>query len=58
MINTNFSHSILANRYQIINKLGEGGSGITYRAKDLQTSAEVAIKTLSLRQIENMLLFF
>jgi eukaryotic-like serine/threonine-protein kinase len=41
--------SILADRYQIIDLLGEGGSGKTYRALDDLTQAEVAIKVLSLR---------
>lgn len=36
-------------RYQIIDLLGEGGSGKTYRALDGQTQTEVAIKVLSLR---------
>jgi eukaryotic-like serine/threonine-protein kinase len=41
--------SIAENRYQIIELLGEGGSGKTYRAFDKQSQTEVAIKVLSLR---------
>jgi eukaryotic-like serine/threonine-protein kinase len=46
MININ---STLENRYQIMDLLGEGGSGKTYRALDIQGHIEVAIKVLSLR---------
>jgi eukaryotic-like serine/threonine-protein kinase len=46
MININSS---LENRYQILDLLGEGGSSKTYRALDLQSHTEVAIKVLSLR---------
>jgi eukaryotic-like serine/threonine-protein kinase len=38
----------ISDRYQIVNVLGEGGSGKTYRAIDLQSNAEVAIKILLL----------
>jgi eukaryotic-like serine/threonine-protein kinase len=41
--------SILEKRYKIINLLGEGGSGKTYRALDEGNQTEVAIKVLSLR---------
>jgi eukaryotic-like serine/threonine-protein kinase len=40
--------SILVDRYQIIDLLGEGGSGKTYRALDTRTQTEVAIKVLNL----------
>jgi eukaryotic-like serine/threonine-protein kinase len=46
MININ---SILGNRYQIVDLLGEGSSGKTYHALDVQSHIEVAIKVLSLR---------
>ncbi len=45
--------SILADRYQIIDLLGEGGSGKTYRALDDITQTEVAIKVLSLRGVSD-----
>jgi eukaryotic-like serine/threonine-protein kinase len=41
--------SILADRYKIIDLLGEGGSGKTYRALDNTTQTEVAIKVMNLR---------
>ncbi len=43
--------SIIAQRYQISDTLGEGGTGITYKAFDLQSSQQVAIKELSLDNI-------
>jgi eukaryotic-like serine/threonine-protein kinase len=39
----------LGNSYQILDLLGEGGSGKTYRALDDRSQTEVAIKVLSLR---------
>jgi eukaryotic-like serine/threonine-protein kinase len=39
----------LEERYRILDILGEGGSGKTYRALDKQNQTEVAIKVLSLR---------
>ncbi|MBE9118971.1 ankyrin repeat domain-containing protein [Lusitaniella coriacea LEGE 07157] len=44
---------IVAKRYCILNVLGEGGSGVTYRAKDLKEKEQVALKALSLRQIKD-----
>jgi eukaryotic-like serine/threonine-protein kinase len=41
---------ILNSKYQIIDILGQGGIGITYRAKDLSSNEIVAIKSLSLRR--------
>ncbi|MEM7758499.1 MAG: serine/threonine-protein kinase [Cyanobacteria bacterium P01_A01_bin.40] len=47
------SGNIIQERYSIINQLGEGGSGITYAAQDLTEGTTVAIKVLSLNQLEN-----
>lgn len=41
------------NRYQIIDILGQGGMGTTYKARDLITSSEVVLKVISLRQVKN-----
>ncbi|NES22963.1 MAG: ankryin, partial [Symploca sp. SIO3E6] len=42
---------IIAQRYRIINTLGQGGSGTTYQAEDLQTHQQVALKALSLHRM-------
>lgn len=42
---------IIAQRYRILNTLGQGGVGITYQAQDLQNSQQVALKALSLRRM-------
>ncbi len=42
---------IIAQRYRIIDTLGQGGVGITYQAQDLQNSQQVALKALSLRRM-------
>ncbi len=47
----NQSNNIVAQKYQIINTLGEGGSGITYLAQDLQNNKIVALKALSLHRM-------
>ncbi|MEM9273715.1 MAG: serine/threonine-protein kinase [Cyanobacteria bacterium P01_F01_bin.143] len=47
------SGNIIQERYSIINQLGEGGSGITYAAQDLTKGTTVAIKVLSLNQLED-----
>ncbi|MEM9923682.1 MAG: ankyrin repeat domain-containing protein [Cyanobacteria bacterium P01_D01_bin.50] len=44
-------NNIIAQRYEIINTLGEGGSGITYLASDLQNNQTVALKALSLHHL-------
>jgi eukaryotic-like serine/threonine-protein kinase len=41
--------SILKSHYHILELIGEGGSGKTYRALDEQSQTEVAIKVLNLR---------
>jgi eukaryotic-like serine/threonine-protein kinase len=40
---------ILEKRYKILDSIGEGGSGKTYRALDEENQTEVVIKVLSLR---------
>jgi eukaryotic-like serine/threonine-protein kinase len=49
LISTDSPRSILHERYQILELLGTGGSGKTYRAIDQPQQTEVAIKVLSLR---------
>ncbi|XWK89201.1 MAG: serine/threonine-protein kinase [Phormidium sp.] len=44
---------IIAQRYQIVNILGQGGMGTTYEAQDLQTQGRVAIKSLSLNRAQD-----
>jgi len=44
-------NNIIAKKYRIISILGEGGSGITYLAEDLQNNKNVAFKALSLHRI-------
>jgi eukaryotic-like serine/threonine-protein kinase len=43
------SKKIIAERYRILGKLGQGGVGITYAAVDLNSNQKVALKALSLR---------
>jgi serine/threonine protein kinase len=45
--------SIIAERYQLVELLGAGGSGSTYRAIRLSDQIEVAIKILSLRHLND-----
>ena len=45
------SGEIIAEQYQIIDTLGQGGSGTTYQAQDLQSGERVALKALSLRRM-------
>ena len=44
-------NNIIAQKYRIIKTLGEGGSGITYLAEDLQNNKNVALKALSLHRM-------
>jgi eukaryotic-like serine/threonine-protein kinase len=46
----NSTTKILHKRYQIIDVIGQGGVGITYRAKDITNDGIVALKALSLRR--------
>ncbi len=45
--------NIINDRYTIVNKLGQGGSSITYAAIDKETNEQVAIKALSLTGLED-----
>lgn len=47
------SGDILKNRYRIVRVLGQGGFAITYEAEDIKTKSSVAIKVISLKQLEN-----
>ncbi|GCE05887.1 serine/threonine protein kinase [Dictyobacter aurantiacus] len=40
---------LLQQRYRLLNKIGEGGFSIVYRAEDIQTRQVVAVKAVSLR---------
>jgi serine/threonine protein kinase len=40
-------------RYEIVHTIGQGGGGTTYEAKDLHRDRSVAIKSLSLKQIQD-----
>ena len=44
---------LIGDRYFILNKLGQGGSSITYAAIDQKTHKKVAIKALTLTGLEN-----
>jgi serine/threonine protein kinase len=44
---------IIAQRYRIIDLLGQGGIGITYAAEDLQTGERVALKAVSMRRMDD-----
>ncbi len=47
------SHEIWNNRYEIIEKIGEGGQAIVYKAFDHLTNEEIAIKTIWSRHRED-----
>ncbi|MGD1920999.1 MAG: ankyrin repeat domain-containing protein [Pleurocapsa sp.] len=44
---------IVADKYQIVGILGEGNSGITYQAKDLINQRQIALKAMSLHNIND-----
>jgi serine/threonine protein kinase len=44
---------IVGDRYRIVGILGQGGTGITYQAHDLQNDQPVALKVLSLRRMDD-----
>lgn len=44
---------IVADRYQILGILGQGGTGITYKAQAFQNDQPVALKALSLRRMDD-----
>lgn len=45
------SGEVIANRYRIIDILGEGNSGITYGVEDLQTKQKIALKAFSFQKM-------
>ena len=49
----NILPELLINKYQIIDILGQGGVGITYRARDIEIDRIVAIKALSLKRAKD-----
>jgi eukaryotic-like serine/threonine-protein kinase len=44
---------VTINNYKVIDILGRGGVGITYRARDIETDCVVAIKALSLKRAKD-----
>ena len=42
------AQEIIVQRYRIVDTLGQGGSGTTYLAEDLQSGQHLALKALSL----------
>jgi len=52
-MNNSRSGEILNQKYKIVEVIGEGGTGITYKAIALDTEQPVAIKNLSLRGLDN-----
>lgn len=52
MASTHPSEHLICDRYQIQDILGQGGTGITYRAVDFTTGQVVALKALSLKGLD------
>lgn len=53
MQSKNISGTIICDRYKLVEILSKGGVGITYSAIDLHTQAKVAIKAVSLKQLDD-----
>jgi eukaryotic-like serine/threonine-protein kinase len=52
-LSTDIGRNVIQQRYVVIEVLGKGGIGITYKARDLQTEALIALKVISFKQISN-----
>ena len=52
-----FEDKYIASRYHVENQIGEGGMSIVYKAKDIVTGKDVAIKILkdSIEKLERQL---
>ncbi|MBE9040958.1 serine/threonine protein kinase [Oscillatoriales cyanobacterium LEGE 11467] len=53
MKNLIYPEMIVADHYRIVTKIGQGAFGTTYEAEDLTNYKRVAIKVLSLRQVQD-----
>ena len=47
------TQNIIKDRYRITGILGKGGVAVTYQAIDLKNNSAVAIKVISLKQLDN-----
>lgn len=47
------SGDIIHDKYRVLDTLGKGSSGITYRVEDLETKQQVALKALSLNRLKD-----